>query len=86
VQIVRLERFNATSRSGFFFQDRRHAPDALAEIGAEMIGRFSVLIRRAAGAKGRIVLESANSGNKSWRASEASRHREVLHDNWQGAR
>jgi len=47
---------------------------------------MSVLIRRAAGAKGRIVVEAASSGTKSWRASEASRHREVLHDHWQSAR
>ncbi len=51
-----------------------------------MIGRFSFRFRRAAGSKGRIVVESAHTGRKSWRASEASRHREVLHDIWHGAR
>jgi hypothetical protein len=51
-----------------------------------MIGKFSVLFRRATGSKGRIVVEAAPSGSKSWRASEATRHREVLHDNWRSAR
>ena len=83
---MRLGRSSEASLSGFFSPGRRHAPDAQLEDGADMIGRISVLIRRAAGAKGRIVVESASSGSKSWRASEASRHREVLHDSWHSAR
>jgi hypothetical protein len=51
-----------------------------------MIGRFSLRFRRAAGNKGRIVVENAHEGRKTWRASEASRHREVLNDHWDSAR
>ncbi len=51
-----------------------------------MIGRISFRFRRAAGNKDRIVLEAARTGRKSWRASEASGHREVLHDQWGGFR
>jgi hypothetical protein len=51
-----------------------------------MIGRLSVRFRRAAGSRGRIVVEAAPSANKSWRTNEANRHREVLDDIWLGSR
>ncbi|MGO9343793.1 MAG: hypothetical protein ACLP6E_14940 [Acidimicrobiales bacterium] len=45
-----------------------------------MLGRISFRFRRAAGSKGRIFVEDAHPGRKTWRAAEASRHREVLHN------
>jgi hypothetical protein len=51
-----------------------------------MIGRLSVRFRRAAGGRGRIVVEAAPSANKGWRTNEATRHREVLDDIWLGSR
>ncbi len=45
-----------------------------------MLGRISFKFRRAAGFKARIFVEGAHPGSKTWRASEASRHREVMHD------
>ena len=61
-------------------------PGTSLELGENMIGRISARFRRVAGSRGRIVVEAARTGRKSWRASEASRHREVLHDQWDGNR
>lgn len=51
-----------------------------------MIGRISFRFRRAVGSKARVVVEAAHTGQKSWRAREASRQREVLIDHRDGAR
>jgi hypothetical protein len=74
----------STSRSGQVI--RAPHPARVLTVGEQMIGRLSVRFRRAAGSRGRIVVEAAPSANKSWRTNEANRHREVLDDIWLGSR
>jgi hypothetical protein len=51
-----------------------------------MSKRISARLRRAAGVRGRIVMEAAPSSNRSWRTTESTGHREVLNDVWLGSR
>jgi hypothetical protein len=65
---------------------KTRAADGSRLLGEKMMGKIAVRFRRTASGRGRIVVEAARTGRSSWRASEASRHREVLNDHWLGAR